>query len=1778
MLTEKETGLKMTQLNNGVYEGPLDADGFPAPETIQVSTLEEPEFGPLRSEYKGISKEIEEAIPETEKKSNVYTGPVDSNGFPVDGADVYEGPTDELGFPVGEKPEEEVKEKTRPMYYRGAPLPPEIAKEAAEDLQAFGRDVPRMLTKVSKNLTTSILNSWAPAGLMDTINNLPPKQRNEALNKATEQALSYTIPLLGTVDWDNPETVDPETGRIRSYESDGALAVDMGAFMYFGNKLGVATGIAKAGIKNAPKLSSLAQEIVGYGAVGTVLLDSDERLANVIEDAIVDPEDPDSEYLGKSVVDFFAANPDDTVTEKQLKIALETASLAVVIRAVVAIVPPIYSAGKQAISATGKKADKILTKPRQLIMGKRPEELTKEEADAAFMKYMSEQRQRDNVLDIDTLEETAEGINQVQRQSGEGKTLLGKTDAFLYRQSQRFFTSRGLKTPLLYEAAQNARYNQKQLITAAQDTANRMRNAYNLTGGNKANIEKTKVLIETDLSDVFAMEATEQAAFLAKRENISEDLALEILIARQSVDELSQKALNITGFTDEAYESIQNNLGVYLRDSYEIFENAGFSVDSQLKEIARASVSRSLVQKAVSKAEDAGKTLSAKQMDTVVKNADTKARMEIDELLDDTGPITDFVAQSARVGKFYQKNKNLSPEIKAVLGEIEDPGERLILSIQKAARIVEMQNYYNTTLKLGNGNYIFNRGTAGQQAVGANGKLKYPTQIKNTNSVLDDMYTTPQIAEALANKEATFRFVEADNVASEIYRYYVASKGFTQSMKTVYSLSTNVRNVVGSYQFGVANGRILSQAGGNAARVIGNRLNKTLTLKERRQVYDELYQEYQGLGIINTQTNISQYREMMEESFESLAKRRKQLKEATSDIPVIGKAVQKLDKAVSDVAGSSAGNAVLRKPAEIYTATDDLFKIGSYEDELRTLKEAFPNADQDMLKRQAATTVKNTLPNYDKVPNSFKALGKTPIGNFIAFPAEIVRTSGHIVKQSVQEIRSSNSVIRKRGLQRLTGFATANVGFYGIAKGSQMALNMSDQEVEDRKLLSSGPWSAGHDMVFNKDVKTGKMYGLNTQYLNSYYTVQAPFRTGMDTYEDGILKGDKWDTIAVDVIYDALYEISQPYITESIATGPIKSLISGWWNETGKDSEGMQVRDDKSGYLWGNILGKFYEAFEPGFFTKTASMMNAINKVPSDYDQSYRDPYYEAWNQVGFNWDEQDLERDTANHVRNFKVLQRKNKLDYIRISTEVEDVVEDIFKTNAIEFQHQQDLYVYIQTARRLLKNDASVIAILKEEGYSRSNAIRMLKGQFTPQESAGRLKDKHMKEILNLSSADSIKFQNKLDEIETAAKDIYLSLDMLPLDKPFDAGRERKLQFDIETDQSFLLPKATGGVVSEPVANAPIEPDERIDKLTGLPYNERAGMAYMDIEDPLRALNMAAGGRVQKNAGSLLKTGIKIFTKSADDIVKQADRVVDDVVKAPVKLDDVLTDLRNAVKDTAETATPVRPVPPKQLDVENKAYDPRVSQALKDQGVDVPEKLKSGGEYVDPRTNEPLTNRVVSDAVISPFAQSRPVFQGTLKEYSSSKALLNSVKNKAAKKNPDVLVLKSNLLKSEKYKIISEDVEGLKNHTDSFGIVTVKGKSSEAYKKERGMVTDHMYGLQVRAKGDAILERTISKDPRDRYGYQQPSLKPHFVGDMRQGNKVGEVKIGTKTHPLYDVIYINSEYLERTAKAEGGEMTVDEGVFISDIYALDALGDNTREAKNAGGKVLSALKRNCN
>jgi len=62
-----------------------------------------------------------------------------------------------------------------------------------------------------------------------------------------------------------------------------------------------------------------------------------------------------------------------------------------------------------------------------------------------------------------------------------------------------------------------------------------------------------------------------------------------------------------------------------------------------------------------------------------------------------------------------------------------------------------------------------------------------------------------------------------------------------------------------------------------------------------------------------------------------------------------------------------------------------------------------------------------------------------------------------------------------------------------------------------------------------------------------------------------------------------------------------------------------------------------------------------------------------------------------------------------------------------------------------------------------------------------------------------------------------------------------------EFEADEG-MLGFATGGIVKD-VPNVPTEPDERIDKITGLPYNESAGTAYMDVEDRAK---FSGGGEV--------------------------------------------------------------------------------------------------------------------------------------------------------------------------------------------------------------------------------------------------------------------------------------------------------------------------------------------
>ncbi len=103
------------------------------------------------------------------------------------------------------------------------------------------------------------------------------------------------------------------------------------------------------------------------------------------------------------------------------------------------------------------------------------------------------------------------------------------------------------------------------------------------------------------------------------------------------------------------------------------------------------------------------------------------------------------------------------------------------------------------------------------------------------------------------------------------------------------------------------------------------------------------------------------------------------------------------------------------------------------------------------------------------------------------------------------------------------------------------------------------------------------------------------------------------------------------------------------------------------------------------------------------------------------------------------------------------------------------------------------------------------------------------------------------KSGDFEGAAKDI---VEVIPLGKPTlkiiksATGKPLLIDEDEEKEDEVVQFNKGGEVLDVP--NAPQEPDERIDKMTGMPYDKQAGTAFVDEEDPLRRLGFVGGGSV--------------------------------------------------------------------------------------------------------------------------------------------------------------------------------------------------------------------------------------------------------------------------------------------------------------------------------------------
>lgn len=114
-----------------------------------------------------------------------------------------------------------------------------------------------------------------------------------------------------------------------------------------------------------------------------------------------------------------------------------------------------------------------------------------------------------------------------------------------------------------------------------------------------------------------------------------------------------------------------------------------------------------------------------------------------------------------------------------------------------------------------------------------------------------------------------------------------------------------------------------------------------------------------------------------------------------------------------------------------------------------------------------------------------------------------------------------------------------------------------------------------------------------------------------------------------------------------------------------------------------------------------------------------------------------------------------------------------------------------------------------------------------------------------------------------------------------------------------------AAGGIVKN-VPNVPEEPDQRIDKMTGRPYDKQAGEAFIDNEeDPLARLGLVTGGiaRVAKTVTDEIADLIKSYS-SKDADPESVRKAADEIVGANIGQDDYeIEQIRKSLERTSFT-----------------------------------------------------------------------------------------------------------------------------------------------------------------------------------------------------------------------------------------------------------------------------------
>ena len=198
---------------------------------------------------------------------------------------------------------------------------------------------------------------------------------------------------------------------------------------------------------------------------------------------------------------------------------------------------------------------------------------------------------------------------------------------------------------------------------------------------------------------------------------------------------------------------------------------------------------------------------------------------------------------------------------------------------------------------------------------------------------------------------------------------------------------------------------------------------------------------------------------------------------------------------------------------------------------------------------ETAELTLNTVQNYQRVVPIVKdGISRLPIGNFTAFPAEMIRNGTNSLHRAIRELGSESPELQKIGMRRLSGAITAGGGFgAGItAVGSYLTGVTYDQIKAFQR--QGTPWEETATMVpVGSDKDGNPLEFFNFSYMNPYDLFRRPALRILAEVEEGNRNEDSLTKILLDSTFQGSLELITPFVEPAFG---INAFVDAYNGET----------------------------------------------------------------------------------------------------------------------------------------------------------------------------------------------------------------------------------------------------------------------------------------------------------------------------------------------------------------------------------------------------------------------------------------------------------------------------------------------------------------------------------------------------------------------------------------------------------------------------------------------------